>query len=126
MTDASKWTRKSLSYPQWFIDRLVNDSDKELARQNKLSSSDRVVIRCQNCDNILERLVYNIVSKKTGQPTRPCLCRQCYDKWNNGHLKDTRNKWEEDRIEKRKNQNIPDVVLNSLTEEFRDLLQTSK
>ena len=123
MTDASKWTRKSLSYPQWFIDRLIYDSDKELARQNKLSSSDKVVIRCQNCDNILERLVYNVVSKKTGQPTRPCLCRQCYDKWNNGHLEDTRNKWEEDRIEKRKNQNIPDVVLNSLTEEFRVLLQ---
>lgn len=46
MGTESKWTRKGTNYPQWFIDRLVNEEDKELAGTNRLSSKHDVMIRC--------------------------------------------------------------------------------
>ena len=106
MGTESKWTRKGTSYPQWFIDRLVNEEDKELARTNRLSSKHDVMIRCANCDNVLARKVYNVVSKKTGEPTRPCLCKECYKKWEADHL-DTMHENVQNTYRERRTTNIP-------------------
>lgn len=119
-----KWVRKTKTYPEWFINLLVNGSDKQLALENKLSSKTKVFIRCEQCGNTLERYVYNVVSKKTGEKIRPCLCKECYTKWNNSYLEETREKWNEKRVEFRKNRNIPQVVLDSLAEPYRqDLIE---
>lgn len=118
-----KWVRKTKTYPEWFISLLVNDSDKQLALDNKLSSKTKVFIRCEQCGNTLERYVYNVVSKKTGEKVRPCLCKECYTKWNNAYLEETRDKWNEKRIEFRKNREIPQVVLDSLAEPYKQKLR---
>lgn len=117
-----KWVRKSKSYPEWFIDLLVNDSDKQLALMNKLTSKTKVLIKCEKCGTPLERLVYNVVSKSTGEKVRPCMCKACYSKWNDTHLVDAREKLKENRIEFRKNRNIPQIVLDSLSEPYRQEL----
>lgn len=117
-----KWVRKSKTYPEWFIHLLVNDSDKQLALENKLTSKTKVLIKCEQCGSTLERYVYNVVSKSTGEKIRPCLCKECYSKWNNTILVDAREKRNENRIEFRKNRNIPQVVLDSLTEPYKQEL----
>ena len=117
----SKWTRKGTSYPQWFIDRLVNEEDKELARTNRLSSKHDVTIRCVHCDNVLARKVYNVVSKKTGEPTRPCLCKECYKKWETDHL-DTMHENVQNTYRERRTTNIPQEVLDSLSDKSREEL----
>lgn len=121
MGTESKWTRKGTSYPQWFIDRLVNEEDKELARTNRLSSKHDVMIRCAHCDNVLARKVYNVVSKKTGEPTRPCLCKECYNKWETDHL-DTMHENVQNTYRERRTTNIPQEVLDSLSEKSREEL----
>ena len=72
-------------YPQWFIDQLVLDSDKELARDNKLPYKKKVLFYCDKCGkNYKEVLVYNIVCKKTGEKIRNVICDCCkrpYPQW---------------------------------------------
>lgn len=117
----TKWARKGTSYPKWFVDRLVDEQDKKLAESNRLSSKHKVKIRCQCCDNVLERNVYNVVSKKTGEPVRPCLCKKCYAKWETEHLK-VMHKNVSDRLKSDRVSDIPDAVLTSLTEGSRRAL----
>lgn len=115
----TKWARKGTSYPGWFIDRLVDEQDKKLAENNRLSSKHKVKIRCQHCDNVLERNVYNVVSKKTGEPVRPCMCKECYAKWETEHLK-VMHKNVGNTYRERRTTNIPQEVLESLTEDSRE------
>lgn len=118
-----KWVRKSKSYPEWFIDLLVNDSDKQLALMNKLTSKTKVLIKCEKCGTPLERLVYNVVSKSTGEKVRPCMCKACYSEWSDTHLIDAREKLKENRIASRKNKVIPKEVFDSLDETDRQKLK---
>lgn len=114
----TKWARKGTSYPQWFIDRLVDESDKQLARDNRLSSKHKVRIRCQFCDNVLERNVYNVVSKKTGEQVRPCMCKDCYSKWEKEHL-EVMHKNVGDTYKERRTTNVPQEVLESLSDDSK-------
>ena len=35
-------------YPQWFIDELVNEEDKERARNGSLKTSEKILLKCMN------------------------------------------------------------------------------
>ena len=39
---------RKTTYPQWFIDELVNEDDNERARNGSLLSKDKVKFRCEN------------------------------------------------------------------------------
>ena len=41
--------RIAMKVPEWFVDALENDSDKELAKEGKLKALDKVIVRCHNC-----------------------------------------------------------------------------
>ncbi len=64
---------KNRTYPQWFIDELVNEEDKERARNNTLQGKDVIEIRCPKGHISTKRVCDRI--KKNGEPFNGC--QQC-------------------------------------------------
>lgn len=62
-------------YPDWFIDELVNDVDKEKARAYTLQGIDRVQLYCKQHDTYYMQQVRVHIDQKTHERKRGCpLC----------------------------------------------------
>lgn len=59
-------------YPQWFIDELIRDEDKERAIDGSLPSTKRVCVRCLKCGYEYETKVGNHICLKTMKQRRGC------------------------------------------------------
>ena len=64
---------KRKDYPQWFIDELVNEEDKELAKTRKLTTNEKVMFRCQK-GHVYEQNVH-LHLKSDG--SKGCSCPYC-------------------------------------------------
>lgn len=64
------------NYPQWFIEELVEESDKEKARSGKLSPDSTVCVKCKD-GHITERKVNNIIKISSGE--RLGYCKVCHE-----------------------------------------------
>ena len=60
------------SYPEWFIDEIVNEEDKEKAINGTLTSKSKVEFRCDECGNVYEQLVYNHIKLSNGERKQGC------------------------------------------------------
>lgn len=63
---------KNIIYPQWFIDELVNEEDKELARIGKLPRTKKVEIECPTCKHHYIRYVRLEIDGETKERLRVC------------------------------------------------------
>ena len=63
---------KSIVYPQWFIDELVHEKDKELARIGKLPRTKKVEIECPTCGHHYIRYVRLEIDGETKERLRVC------------------------------------------------------
>lgn len=61
-------------YPQWFIDELAHEDDKERARKNAISSSECLDFICSK-HGIYKQHVNNHITISTGEPD--CKCPKC-------------------------------------------------
>lgn len=52
-------------YPQWFIDDLLNEEDKEKAKKGVLFSNSKVKFRC-NKGHIYTQIIHNHIHLPTG------------------------------------------------------------
>ena len=62
-------------YPQWFIDELVDEKDRELAKIGKLPVGKKVKIKCPNCNSTYirhVRLEMDVVTR-----ARRKICNKC-------------------------------------------------
>ena len=59
-------------YPQWFIDELVHDEDKDNARNGVLKSSDHVDFMCTTCGTVYNQLVSSHISLSTFEKRKGC------------------------------------------------------
>ena len=58
-------------YPQWFIDDLVLDEDKNRAKNGTLSTSEKVLFKCEN-GHIFEQLVKNHINLSSQERFKGC------------------------------------------------------
>lgn len=68
-----KTKAKKRMFPQWFIDELVNEEDKEKAKNNTLQGEDLVTLRCSKGHVYSKKVCFRI--KQNGDPNTGCL--QC-------------------------------------------------
>ena len=61
----------SCKYPEWFIEELANEEDKERARDGSLSSGEKVNFIC-SIHGIYKRPVYYRIKISTGEKLRGC------------------------------------------------------
>ena len=61
----------SCKYPEWFINELANEEDKERARDGSLSSGEKVNFIC-SIHGIYKRPVYYRIKISTGEKLRGC------------------------------------------------------
>lgn len=59
-------------YPEWLIDELKNDSDKERIRVGNISSNDVIEFKCENCGKTYIQRLYNHVSLNDGKRKHGC------------------------------------------------------
>jgi len=66
--DAHKLTssKKRIVYPQWFIDELYNEEDKEKAKAGILSTHTKVKFKC-SCGEVYEQQITNHIKLSTGE-----------------------------------------------------------
>lgn len=64
---------KRKDYPQWFIDELVNEEDKELAKTRKLTTNEKVMFMCQK-GYVYEQ---NIHLHLKSDGSKGCSCPYC-------------------------------------------------
>lgn len=70
----SETISKNRTYPQWFLDELVDNEDKEKAKNKELKLTDRVKLKC-NKNHIYESLVHDHIKLSTGEKKHGCpLC----------------------------------------------------
>ena len=62
---------KSRVYPMWFIEELVNDEDKDRAKQGSLSVTDKVDFKCSS-GHVYTQLVSNHIVLSTGSRKQGC------------------------------------------------------
>ena len=60
------------SYPKWFVDELVNEEDKDKARDGSLMNTSKVEFRCDECGNVYEQVVGNHIKISTCERKRGC------------------------------------------------------
>ena len=60
-------------YPQWFIDELVNEEDKERAMDGILTTSANVEFRCKN-NHIYFQNVSNHIKLSANERKQGCPC----------------------------------------------------
>lgn len=71
-------TMRKRKYPQWFIDELANEEDKQKARNNELKISDRVDFVCPY-HGIYNQEIRVHIKKSTGEKIGGCrACSQNY------------------------------------------------
>ena len=63
---------KNIIYPQWFINELVHEEDKELARLGKLPRTKKVEIECPTCGHHYIRYVRLEIDGETKERLRVC------------------------------------------------------
>lgn len=63
---------KRIDFPEWFIDSLVKEEDKEKARNKSLTSKDKVEFLCPVCDKNYFQLVGNKINLVTGKQRHGC------------------------------------------------------
>lgn len=67
---------KRPDYPQWFIDELAHESDKDRARENTISSSEYLDFLCP-IHGVYNQCVGNHITLSTGEPDSKCPhCKQ--------------------------------------------------
>ena len=59
-------------YPEWFIDELVNEEDKEKARAGSLKSTEKVEFKCDK-GHVYEQDVHNHIRLSTGERKQGCI-----------------------------------------------------
>lgn len=68
--------RKSIGtlkpYPQWFIDDLFNDEDKEKAKVGDLSTGQYVNFCCPKCGNVYNQRISSHIKLSTGEKRKGC------------------------------------------------------
>ena len=68
--------RKSIGtlkpYPQWFIDDLYNDEDKEKAKVGNLSTGQYVDFCCPKCGNVYNQRISSHIKLSTGEKRKGC------------------------------------------------------
>ena len=63
---------KSRKYPEWFIDELVDENDKKIAKDGSLLSTCEVKFYCKECQNTyLQKVKYHI-NLSTGESRHKC------------------------------------------------------
>ena len=72
---AKKQHKNKRVYPQWFIDELVNEEDKEKAKSSILTSKDIVTFKCEN-GHEYRQLVGVHISLSTGEKKYGCPCEK--------------------------------------------------
>lgn len=67
-----------MKIPDWFIDALESNSDKELAKNGKLKALDKVIVVCQKCGKRIETVVKSkIVPANLSNPDYRVMCKCC-------------------------------------------------
>ena len=64
-------------YPQWFIDRLLDESDRQKAIEGILQTPDRVRVSCPRCGSPVKVSVNNLINLSTQEPKRLGFCKKC-------------------------------------------------
>jgi hypothetical protein len=64
-------------FPQWFIDRLVNEKDKENAIEGRLNTQDKVLIKCAVCGKPTYIRPHNILILRDQIQKRIGMCNEC-------------------------------------------------
>lgn len=64
-------------FPQWFIDRLVEEKDKQNALEGKLNTQDKVLIKCAVCGKSTYIRPHNILRLRDQIQKRIGLCNEC-------------------------------------------------
>ena len=60
-------------YPQWFIDELVKEEDKDLAKKGLLKTTDVVQLKCPTCNGIYTTRVGDRVCLSSSLPKYGCM-----------------------------------------------------
>ena len=76
----NKRIEKRKQYPEWFIDELVNEEDKERARIKLLSTKERVTFKCDKCEKYYTQTVGDHINLSNG--SRKHGCPNCIEKYN--------------------------------------------
>ena len=63
-------------YPNWFVNMLYEDSDKELAQKGKLETHQKCKFVCSK-HGVYEKWVYDVIERSTGN-CKSSLCPKCY------------------------------------------------
>lgn len=64
-------------YPQWFIDRLLDESDRQKAIAGILQTPERVCVSCPRCGSSVKVSVNNLINLSTQEPKRLGFCKKC-------------------------------------------------
>ena len=60
------------NYPEWFIDELVNEEDKERARLKLLSTKERVSFKCDKGEKHYTQIVGDHINLSNGSKKHGC------------------------------------------------------
>ena len=64
-------------YPEWFINRLVNEEQKKCAIEGLLKTTDYVDILCSHCHKPITVCVNSLINLKDSSPKRLGTCKKC-------------------------------------------------
>lgn len=64
-------------YPQWFIDRLLNDADKQRAINGILQTPEVVEVACPRCGVPVKCKVTSLINLSTQESKRMGFCKKC-------------------------------------------------
>ena len=64
-------------YPQWFIDCLLDESDRQKATAGILQTPERVRVSCPRCGSSVKVSVNNLINLSTQEPKRLGFCKKC-------------------------------------------------
>lgn len=67
-----QYSKPSFHYPDWFINELVDEDDREFAKIGKLPLTKKVKIKCPICSHEYLRYVRLEINIKTGERKRTC------------------------------------------------------
>ena len=73
---ANKFLKDRPEYPQWFIDDIVKQEDKERALKRTLTGDDKILLYCSSCHKAYEQTVSNRILISTGE-RKAIVCQDC-------------------------------------------------
>lgn len=69
-----KMKEKRNEYPQWFIDDIVNESDKQRAINKDLKKTDKILFHCPKYGDYYQSVHIHLKKNQNGNE---CCCRKC-------------------------------------------------